>query len=234
MYSAMTMPNLNQITVIIPVAPGERCHQNLLDDLVLCAPELAVVLVYADVDQCTVDAKTFSVLAFSSLNCIVAERGRASQLNAGAKLANSIWLWFLHADSKLNTKLIASIRRYNNPTAMAYADLYFYDGPKQMLINSFGVWWRSRLFALPFGDQSFLVTRSLFNSISGFRINSNMGEDHAFVFDLTQRGVKILALGAWIGTSARKYRTLGWWKTTKMHLRQTLSQSRDLKSTSKI
>lgn len=180
-----------KISVIIPLAENETKHQELIKFL---PEELEIILSQ--------------------------ERSRATSLNTGAKKATGEYLWFLHADSHLaaNTvpKLKMAIERY--PDALLYFDLSFLnDATPLMYLNTLGVKFRSHILGVPFGDQGLCIKKELFEQIGGFPENLAYGEDHVFVWRVRQKGIKLYQTGATIATSARKYKTNGWLKTTLKH-----------------
>ncbi len=150
-------------------------------------------------------------------------------MNAGAAAGTGDWLWFLHADSRVTPASIAALTRFiaKDCDAIGYFDLRFLsDGPGLMAINTFGTWWRTRLFGLPFGDQGFVMPRRVFDALAGFDERLPSAEDHALVWTARRANVPIKSVGAFIHTSARKYAQRGWWKTTCQHLTLTWSQAR--------
>ncbi|MEO8461398.1 MAG: glycosyl transferase family 2, partial [Dokdonella sp.] len=135
----------------------------------------------------------------------------------------------LHADSILTPDCAAALARHisRNWNVLGYFDLRFLaDGPPLMGINSFGAWWRSRLFGLPFGDQGFVLSRRLLDELHGFDTTVTSGEDHDFIWRARAAGAKLRAVGASLHTSARKYALNGWRRTTGQHLRETWRQAR--------
>lgn len=184
------------VTVIIPFAPDE--------------PEPSGVL--------AVLPPTFEV--------ILARGGtRASSMNAAASIAKGRHLWFVHADTILETdsitKLIGKIGMQDR--ALFYFDLRF-DGGGLMRLTDLGVRFRSRMFGIPFGDQALCLRASTFRALGGYDETAAYGEDHLLVRRARRAGVPVLPVGATIGTSARKYRDTGWLRTTSEHWRLTLLQ----------
>ncbi len=112
------------------------------------------------------------------------------------------------------------------PDALGYFDLRFApDGPAAVQANALGAWIRSRLFGLPFGDQGFFLRREVFERLGGFDASQACGEDHAFVWAAHRAGVPVVAAGAPLYSSARKYAEQGWLRTTARHLRLTVAQA---------
>lgn len=180
-----------KLSVIIPVGPNEDSHSNLLKDL-----------------ECLPDDVEIIVEQSSS---------RAQALNSGAAKAKGEFLWFLHADSKVTEEMVPRLFQLfsEDGGCLFYFDLKFYD--KWMKINEIGAFLRSRLFGVPFGDQGFCIARNLFEKVGGYPVDVSYGEDHLFVWMAKRVGVKLHPVGLKIGTSARKYKEVGWFKLTCMY-----------------
>ncbi len=207
---------MKSFAVIIPVGPGDYTWEKLLPDLGKSPVEIILVGV------------TSAPLKFpKNIRWVRSEMGRAKQLNAGVEATQKKYLWFLHADSRLHkntlSALLKSVRGY--PHALHYFNLHFLkDGPWLTLLNQKGVWIRSHFFGLPFGDQGFCISRELFYKLGGFSEEARFGEDHHFVWKARKNGIKVHCTGAALSTSARKYQTHGWMKTTLRHAVLTLRQ----------
>jgi rSAM/selenodomain-associated transferase 2 len=207
------------LSIVIPVGPGDASWQSLLPQLEGCATE--VILVFAE------GHRPATLPQGAAATAIEAPRGRARQLNAGAARANATWLWFLHADTRLEPDAVPALSRFmeRDADAIGYFDLEFaQDGPALTRLNALGARWRSRLFGLPFGDQGFAMPARVFQRLDGF---PDVGsEDHALVWRARARGIRLERIAAALHTSARKYAEHGWWRTTRTHLAMTLAQAR--------
>ncbi len=180
------------ISIIIPLAPGETGHHELLPTL----PADAEITLSQEAG------------------------GRAASLNAGARKATREYLWFLHADSRLaeNTisALITAVKKH--PDSLLFFDLAFSDDAAPLMrLNEWGAYFRSRVLKLPFGDQGFCIGKDLFAQLGGFPEGLEYGEDHVFVWRARQANIKIRPVNATLCTSARKYRIHGWLRTTLLH-----------------
>lgn len=207
--------------MIIPVAPGETAWRDLLVDLAPLDERHEIVL------SATAPLPNDAVDATTNARWLVAPAGRARQMNAAAAIARGEFLWFLHADTRLDDRAISalhrSIERY--PDDLHYFSLRFLnDGPRAMFLNTWGARWRSRWLGMPFGDQGLCLRAERFCALGGFDESLNFAEDHHFVQTARRRGLRLRCTGASISTSARKYREHGWWRTTRRHLSFTLRQ----------
>lgn len=146
---------------------------------------------------------------------IEADAGRASQMNAGAALATSDILLFLHADTQLPINAIGEIVQ-----AMSQADENYEWGRFDVHLNSRNpMLWvvsvmmngRSRLTSIATGDQAIFIKESLFKQISGYP-NQPLMED----IELCKRLKNVAqpaCLTSKVITSARRWQQYGTWRT---------------------
>jgi len=135
-------------------------------------------------------------------------KGRGGQLGRGAAVATGDWLLFLHDDTVLaegwDRALFAHIAKA--PDRAAAFRLRF-DAPG--LAPRVVAGWaniRSRIFALPYGDQGLLIPAPLYQTVGGFADIALM-EDVAMARALKGR---IDLLDATATTSAARYLENGW------------------------
>lgn len=181
---------LEDVSIIIPLAPEETAHEILLNDLKNSKAEII----------------------------LCAEGTRAKSMNKGAAQAQKRFLWFLHADSRINDKNIhqldLSLQKY--PDALHYFDLAF-DNGGLVSLNAWGANMRSRIFGVPYGDQGFCVSKQNFEIAGYYRKDLDLAEDLMFIWQARQNGLKLKRIPAKIKTSARKYETHGWLKLTALY-----------------
>ncbi|MBK8284776.1 MAG: glycosyltransferase [Ahniella sp.] len=142
------------LAIVIPVGPNDESWRKLLPQLAAW-PARDIVMVFPEQ---LAPAEPRPELTDPRVQVILAPRGRALQLNAGARVSTTRWLWFLHADSVLGDSALSAVTQHiaGPDRALGYFDLRFLnDGPAWMAINTFGAWIRSRLLGMPFGDQGF-------------------------------------------------------------------------------
>jgi len=216
------------ISVIIPVAEGDFAWKELLPDLVSLTHEDEIILSSKKSLKRELQTEAERNALTCSAHWAPSAVGRARQLNTGARWAKSDFYWFLHADSKVNRAAIKKLRISikNKPGAIHFFDLKFLrDGPRLTASNRYGVWLRSRLLRLPFGDQGYCMHRDVFAGLGGYCEKATYGEDHLLAWRAHQNKVKLCCVGAPLYTSARRYRTHGWLKTTTRHLALTIRQA---------
>jgi rSAM/selenodomain-associated transferase 2 len=137
-----------------------------------------------------------------------APRGRATQLNACATVAQGDLLLFLHADTRLpedaDRLLLDGLARSGR--GWGRFDVRF-DGGGLLALIALMMNLRSRLSGIATGDQAMFTTRAAFEAAGGFPPISLM-EDVALSARL-KRVSRPLCLGARVTTSGRRWRKHG-------------------------
>jgi len=216
------------ISVIIPIGENDESWRNLIDDLSFLSSNDEVVFStgkrqIAEIESAFTDKKVVFRTRF-----VENSMGRARQMNAAVKVSAYGYLWFLHCDSRIPMGAFAKLK---NIESLDLDDIHFFslkflaDGPRQMAVNTVGVWFRSQVLKIPFGDQAFFMKKSVFQELGGFNEEAPYGEDHLLVWKAHRNKIKIRNVGSFIYTSARKYRSEGWSKTTSSHLILTVRQA---------
>lgn len=131
---------------------------------------------------------------------------RGGQLRRGCAVAHGAWLLIVHSDSQLSPGWSDIAAAHLNNTAAGYFKLAF--GARGIGARWVAGWanLRSRLFGLPYGDQSLLISRALYDEVGGYNDQPLM-EDVALARALKGR---LVALDAHSVTSADKYQRSGW------------------------
>lgn len=200
------------ISVIIPTLNAERTLAPTLAALVPAVVE-GIVQEAIVVDGGSTD-ETRAIAEAAGTLLIEAQRGRGSQLEAGASQARGDWLLFLHADTVLEPGWAEEARSFmervdSGRRGQAAASFRFAlddDGIMPRLIESL-VGLRCHVLALPYGDQGLLISRNLYNRLGGFRPLPLM-EDVDLVRRLKRRELVMLQSRA--VTSGERYRREGY------------------------
>lgn len=142
---------------------------------------------------------------------IVAQRGRASQMHAGALAASGDALLFLHADTLLPPGADALIEAALRSHAWGRFDVAL-DGAHPMFrVIAAMMNLRSRLTAIATGDQAIFMRRAFYLQAGGFPQLSLM-EDIAFC-KRARRLAQPACLRQRVLTSARRWERNGIWRT---------------------
>ncbi|MFZ8932851.1 MAG: hypothetical protein ACO20H_07575 [Bacteriovoracaceae bacterium] len=202
---------MSQICAIIPMANSEILPTELLDLL----------------DRNAIETLVVTGPDYPGAYLKAQKQSRSVQMNFAASKAKAEYLWFIHADSKLDQFCIDTLKQsiQNHPHDLLYFDLKFYEAHPLMMINEIGVKVRSDIFKMPFGDQAFCLPRSLFFDVGTYPEELPYGEDHVLTWLIRLQGKKCISVGASILTSPRKYLKKGWLNTTLTHLSLTYSQA---------
>lgn len=128
---------------------------------------------------------------------------RAKALNKGANLSNCKNLWFIHLDSNVEYIQLSDLTGLDEFTVSTF--LLKFDQKNCWWISA-GANFRTKTFGIPFGDQSFLMSKKLLNFTGGFDENLSLGEDHEFIWRIKSLNIKLNIINKKIITSAIKYK----------------------------
>jgi rSAM/selenodomain-associated transferase 2 len=209
------------ISVVIPAYNEERALPNTLRALFTQQGEFEVIVVDGGSTDGTLNVlrefgfipdasrRTLHVSRFT----VHAPKGRASQMNAGAKQALGEWLLFLHADTVLPTDAIQQLNEMEpDQTVQAGGFMHQFSGDDWRLkLISFLDNVRCIRSRIIYGDQALFVRRALFEQLGGFP-NRRILEDVAFCETLI-KVTKPLLLSRPVVTDARKFLKMGVWRS---------------------
>jgi len=140
---------------------------------------------------------------------ITSKKGRANQMNKGARYAKFDTLLFLHADTILPDFAFKKIEETLKDDINAGAfDLSFDSSKKSLKFIAFVASIRSRLTKLPYGDQAIFIKKEIFNKIGGYG-KIDLMEDLNLMQKLKKQNYKIKILKQKVITSSRKYENNG-------------------------
>lgn len=196
------------ISILIPVLNEEAYLGKLLKHLNYNSTTKSVLEVIC-IDGGSRD-KTVEIALEHGAVVIHSKKGRARQMNAGAKHATGEILYFLHADTyppKDFDKLILDAIEQGHQSGCFRMQF----DTKNPILRTFA--WLSRInhTLCRGGDQSLFIKSKLFHETEGFNEDYLIYEDTEFIQRLyRQTSFKILP--EHVITSARKYREIGWIK----------------------
>ena len=205
----MTMP----ISVIIPTLNEELTIMATLAHTAALGFDELIVVDGGSLDQTPVLVESYrrrtQSPAQSPVRLVTAPRGRARQMNEGAKASGGEILLFLHADTQLpgDAKTMIDTTLADQRMVGGRFDVRF-DRPSTWgSIISRMMNWRSRLSGIATGDQALFVRRPIFEQMGGFA-DIPLMEDIDFSRRLKQKGATA-ALTATVTTSFRRWERHG-------------------------
>jgi rSAM/selenodomain-associated transferase 2 len=157
--------------------------------------------------------RTAEIAAEFGVKVIPSERGRARQMNRGAREASGDVLLFLHADTRLPSTAFSDIAgAMGDPRYVGGRFDVELDG-KHWLLPLVGrlISYRSRLSKVATGDQAQFARRAVFQRMGGFA-DIPLMEDIAFCRALKRLG-EVACLRSRVVTSARRWEVDGVWRT---------------------
>lgn len=196
-----------RISVIIPVYHEDEILLQTIETLYQNASAKDFEVIIVDTHECT----TIDKLPFlSGVRIGYAEKGRASQMNEGANMAEGDILLFLHADTLLPKgwdKLICT-----NSNAGAFK-LSIQNSKPIFKCIAFFANLRSAITNIPYGDQALFFKTSLFKTLGGYA-NISLMEDVEIMKRLKHHDEKVTILDAYVQTSSRRWEKEGVFYTT--------------------
>lgn len=194
-----------KISIIIPVLNEAKGIVKLLDYLLSLNSDLASEILL--VDGGSTDG-TLELLKSYDIHVLNSKKGRARQMNLGAKKAQGEILYFLHADTFPPEIFQELISKAVDSGAETGCFRMRFDS-KNLFLRFFG--WLSRInhTLCRGGDQSLFIKKSLFDKHNGFNERYLIYEDSEFISRLYKES-NFVVLPEYVVTSARKYRQKGW------------------------
>lgn len=194
------------VSIVVPVLNEAATVRTALARLCRDFPDCELVVVDGGSTDATVE------LASPHAEVVRSARGRAAQMNAGARHCSGEVLWFVHADTLIAPGALAQIRTALADPAVVGGGLSLrFDrrGPGlDYLAYASNV--RARRLRHVFGDQAMFVRRDAFDALGGFPDLAIM-EDLEMSRRLDRRG-RLVLLSATSTASARRLVEHGVWR----------------------
>jgi len=198
-----------RLGIVVPALDEAANLARLLPDLRRARPDAEIIVV----DGGSRDGTTEVVRGQAGVRLIESARGRARQMNAGARQVGGDVLLFLHADTRLPDGAIDAIAgALADPAVVGGRFDVRFDSRRRVL--AMVAWFmnaRSRATSICTGDQAIFVRRAAFDAVGGYPDIALM-EDIELCRRLKARG-RLAALRARVTTSARKWEREGPFRT---------------------
>ena len=159
------------------------------------------------VDGGSIDA-TRSLAKKQGVRVLISEKGRAIQMNCGAKHAKGDILYFLHADTYPPQAFEYLICQATAKGFEAGCFRMKFDTQNPVL-QFFAYLTRINHIICRGGDQSLFITKNAFLNSGGFNENYQIYEDVEFIKRLYKR-IAFTVIPKPVITSSRRYRKKGW------------------------
>lgn len=197
-YTGRYLLKKQKISVIVPVYNEETTIEKLQEQLLPLQKKCEIIFV----DGGSTDA-TISMID-PSFKILRSPKGRANQMNLGARESKGDILFFLHSDSELPKKPLEEIREVMKDYEAGCFGITFHS--RQFFM------WTCRVISnhrikdrkVMFGDQGIFITRELFFE-AGMFPNLPIMEDYQFSLTLKEMGVKLGIARHRIYTSDRRF-----------------------------
>ncbi len=195
------------ISIIIPVLNEEKRIKDLLEKINSLHGEKEVIVVDGGSTDDT------GLIASKYAKVVKSKKGRALQMNTGAKHANGDILWFVHCDSiPFKNALIEIEDIIDRGYIGGGFSIYFYDyNSLFMKFISVTSNLRGKILKLYFGDQGIFIKKEYFKQIGGYP-EIDLMEDWEFSMRIKKIG-KTKMLPFFMGTSSRRFTKGGVLKT---------------------
>ncbi len=219
-----------RLSIVIPVYREPLALPRCLARLAACAQIGSCEVIVSEADE----GASIVPAGILPVRTVRSQAGRGRQLDAGARAARSDVLVFLHVDTSppggfVRLVLEATGRasgdapgRRRRPADAGAFDLHIDTShPVIRAVSMMGLL-RSRMTALPYGDQIQFATREAYEAVGGYPHVPIM-EDVALMDRLARAGRRIVLLRPPARTSARRWETEGPVRTTLRNWRIMLA-----------
>jgi rSAM/selenodomain-associated transferase 2 len=199
-------------SVIVPVLGEEHLVNRVVDHIRTVGYGRQVEILIADGHP---ERSTLAALTRPGVLAVPAPRGRARQMNAGARKATGEILVFLHADSTLPAGAFEAMERVlaDGKRVGGAFDLAIRSRRWSLRLVARAASLRSRLSRVPYGDQAIFLTSRVFRELGGYA-DIPILEEVDLMRRLRRAGLRIgFAKGRTV-TSPRRWEAEGVWRRT--------------------
>ncbi|MFE0642046.1 TIGR04283 family arsenosugar biosynthesis glycosyltransferase [Streptomyces sp. NPDC058877] len=153
-----------RVSIIVPVLNEEAAIHSAVSRLCRDFPDCELIVVDGGSTDATAE------LAALHATVVTSKRGRARQMNEGARHATGDILWFVHADAAVDPAALGQIRAcLADPRVVGGGLTIRFD--RRTLALAYLAWTsnaRARRLHHVFGDQAMFVRRTAFDRLGGF------------------------------------------------------------------
>jgi rSAM/selenodomain-associated transferase 2 len=196
-----------KFSIIIPTLNEQKTIEGCLSELQTLRSECEIIIV----DGNSIDNTRIHAAPLAD-KLITSAKGRAKQMNNGARHATGDVLIFLHADTRLPENALQLIQQeISRASQWGRFDIQLSGNPFMLKVIAQMMNWRSRLTGIATGDQVIFVTRGAFEK-AGQYPEINLMEDIALCKALNKISPPI-CLKAKVISSGRRWEHNGIYKT---------------------
>lgn len=200
-------------SIIVPVLDEAGLIREFLGHLRAFAPNAEIIVVDGGSRDGTVD-----LCRGRADRILQTARGRARQMNAGARIAHGDLLWFVHADSRITVNSVSAIEDALRDCAIVGGCFRLQIVPSRWIYRVRDVLGNLcvSLFRIALGDRGFFCRREHFFAVGGYP-EQPLLEDADFYCKLRKLG-RVRQVPIKIQTSARRYEAFGPTRTCLFYL----------------
>ncbi|NJM32417.1 MAG: glycosyltransferase family 2 protein [Limnobacter sp.] len=214
---------MSSISVVMPVFnEAPTIEQQVRSVLAILRPQDELIVVNGestdDTAQCLHTLVQKSAPSPHRLSVLCTRKGRAHQMNMGARQASNEVLLFLHADTTVSRQAWDQLTQLaqNTQAGVRYwgrFDVRLHGRSKGLPMVAGFMNWRSRLTHICTGDQGIFITRNLFQCIGGYFEQPLMEDIELCTTLKAQPDAHYLPLQGPVVSSGRRWDSHGLWPT---------------------
>lgn len=195
-----------KLSIVVPVAPGDKSWKALLTQLAVLAPEHFWILSLCEM-SCELEKEELeaAMIYHPALSVVTGSTDHTDQINRAIMTAETDLIWVLKADAELSPLSVSKLKEslLLNPDA-----LHSFESPPSAVRprKRSSRRTRSSLWSMPYGDHGFAFHRQLWQSVGGFIRDLTYGEDYIFCWRLRQAGFHVIRVSLPVPLNSGKRR----------------------------
>ncbi len=195
-----------KLSIIVPIYNEESKLKKFLEEMKKVKGDFELIFV----DGGSTDkSKEMIPLEYAVID---SSKGRAVQMNAGAKHCGGDTLLFLHSDSFLEHNALQEMEKILEKHYSGCFKIQFISQQPIMKLCALNSTLRVKFRNIAFGDQGIFIKRSLFEQLNGYA-EIHIMEDYELSIRLKKLQNKIGIANSRIYTSDRRFKNRGYLKT---------------------